>query len=152
MKTCSFWDSIISLSVLLLVVSPATLVAEDSRLQNAQAQIRLLINTPTELPVAAKELVQPLGAENRRAIRTSMAQEALALTNFTARLALLNFLVDPTIWTNATERNLSDNDLTCSLRQVYKQESRTAIRRRAEVALLQRESPSSVGTHSATKV
>ena len=104
-------------------------------LQPAQERIRLLVNKPIELATATKEAVRSLDPENRKALRSSLAQQALVATNLEDRLALLNVVVDATTWTNAAERSLSDPTLASSLKQVYQQDPHTALRDRAAVAL-----------------
>lgn len=107
-------------------------------LQSAQERIRLLVSKPIELATATKEAVRSLDPENRKSLRSSLAQKALVATNFEDRLALLNVVVDATTWTNAAERSLSDSTLASFLKQVYKQDPHTALRDRAAVALLRK--------------
>ena len=107
-------------------------------LQPAQERIRLLLNKPLELATATREAVRSLDPENRKALRSSLAQQALVATNFEARLALLNVVVDATMWTNEAERSSSDPTLASSLKQVYQQDPHTALRDRAAVALLRK--------------
>ncbi len=111
-------------------------------LQPAQECIRLLVNKPIELASATKEAVRSLDPENRKALRLSLAQQTLVVTNFEDRLALLNVVVDATIWTNAAEQSLSDSTLASCLKQVYQQDPHTALRDRAVVALLKKSNAS----------
>lgn len=107
-------------------------------LQPTLERIRLLVNKPLEFATATKEAVRSLDPENRKALRSFLAQQALVATNFEDRLALLNVVVDATTWTNAAEQSLSDPTLVSSLKQVYQQDPHTALRDLAVVALLKK--------------
>lgn len=104
----------------------------------AQERLRRLADKPADIPVAVKEIVQLLNAQERQFIRAFLAQEVLSMTNFETRLALLDAVVDATTWTNTNERCLADDNLTVSLRQAFQHDARRAIRDRAEIALLRR--------------
>ena len=146
MKTFSTVKITVSFPVLLILLAaaPINLRGEDSPPHDAQAPIRHIAGNPAELPGAVKEVVQSLGVEDRRVIRAYMAQEVLSSTNLDARLALLNTVIDLSIWTNAAEMSLSDDDLVSSLKEIFEKDPRSAIRRRSEVALLRRELASAV--------
>lgn len=144
MKTICTHRIFFSLVVLgLIALMILAFFREDKDLRDAKEGIRQLMDKPDEivLETKMKEVIQSLGKSERRNIREYMANQALLATNFESRLTVMNNIVDATIWTNGYERNLEDDDLACTLRQIYEQDSRKAIRRRALSALLRRESP-----------
>jgi len=106
--------------------------------ETTQKRLWRLVEKPADIPAAVKENVRLLNIQERQVIRASLVQDALSTTNFEARLALFNAVVDVTIWTNTNERSLTDNNLAVSLQQAFQHDARRAIRDRAEGALLRR--------------
>lgn len=125
-----------------LIVLPCLARSEDIddvRNRSIQSLLQQFTNHPTEIASAAvKEMVSTLDLESRRIFRSSLARHALAVTDEGERLALVDAIVDPTIWTNTFERSLADNDLATSLKMLYEHDASPAISSRVEVDLLRR--------------